>query len=121
MGSELPVELWAKIVEQLPPPPPRLVPGIVFVPTGGIGGRGSVLHVSKAVSMEERDMLAGAWMTRMSWEDDGTHWTKGGCPWHMVTDICLRAEFMGYSYCNELERAKMDSHSQPTSRIRMSR
>ena len=79
------------------------------------------MHVSKAVSMEERDMLAGAWMTRMSWEDDGTHWTKGGCPWHMVTDICLRAEFMGYSYCNELERAKMDSHSQPTSRIRMSR
>lgn len=119
MATELPVELWAKIVEQLPPPPPKLVPRIIIVPTGGPGGRVCCIHISKAVSVDERDQIAGAWMPHTEWEDVGTHWTRGNYNWNMVSNICMRAEFLGYSYCTESDKARVDSRTDSLNRIRM--
>ena len=112
MSIELPPDVWNKIVEQFPATQPRLVPGIIF--TGS--EHHFRMHVSKAATIEERDMLDVKWPAGVvvqpleDWRDNGTHWTKEIRFWNLVMDACTKAQFLGYTFLEKQDRMKIESH-----------
>lgn len=117
--TELPVELWEKIVGNLPLPLPKLVPLIVFKRRKQQGPACYDLHVSRAVSTEERDLIAGAWAPHNEWVDAETHWTKSAYWQHAMDNICIRAEFLGYVYCSDEEKRSVNLPGPPPYTRRM--
>ena len=105
MATPLPPELWEKIVEQLPPPPPRLVPCIAVYKNKSDDEWVSV-YVSKAVSEEEVKHI----MLHMR-----THDTQGGV--HRITvrfhniDTIVNTAFMyGWDFASDFDRQSYESH-----------
>jgi hypothetical protein len=127
MGTELPVELWEKIVGNLPPPPPKLVPLIIL--TGSVAVHQNQrdnyrVCVSKAVSIEERCLLGCEEFPRyirvlsqaelrtnyFEWKDNGIHWTKEIPCWAMLTSVCTRALFLGFTFLTKEDRARTEQY-----------
>lgn len=116
----LPIELWEKIVGNLPPAPPKLVCGMIF--TGHIGpGRGIAddfkVSVSKAISIDERELLDVAnpghikysRLDDFSWKDCRTHWQRRIPCWSMIKEMCIRAQFLGYKFASTADREKTET------------
>jgi hypothetical protein len=110
MGTPLPVDMWERIVHHLPPKGPRLVPGIIF--TWLHGSKNPVeIHVSKAISQEERDIILPAMNCAHDWRDRATHWTNV-CIWStgpLSQDCITRAQFLGYTFIGERDRKLSES------------
>ena len=125
MGTELPVELWEKIVGNLPPPPPKLVPIIILTGSKAVQQNqrdGFKVHVSKAVSIEERCLLgceefpqyirvlsqAEKRTNYFEWKDNGTHWTKDIPCGLMLKSACNHALFLGFTFLTNEDRARAE-------------
>ena len=113
--TTLPIEIWEKIVDNLPAPPPKLVPGIIFTRTGTYDE--FRIHVSKAVSIDERGMICVKWpgyrkfpKNGWMWLECGTHDTKECLDWSMVNECIIRAQFLGYAFLDKEDRKKSESY-----------
>jgi hypothetical protein len=101
--TELPVELWEKIVANLPTPPPKLAPIVIFDIRSGPGPC-CVISVSKAISEEERDLISCCDLNKRvietEWSERKTHWYKA-C-WNKIgmRDMFCSALCLGFT-CHE--------------------
>jgi hypothetical protein len=73
MRTELPVHLWEKIVDNLPPSPPKFAQTVVLFANDH---RDVKLHISKGICVEERDLIDSVPGTSRRWKDKGTHWKR---------------------------------------------
>ena len=105
MGTELPVDLWEKIVGNLPPPPPKMVPAIVFELKEC---ERAAIHISKAISDEEREILVdgnhflkwekGPYIGNIHPPKVDMSWSISDTSFGAARTLCIRAFMLGYRF-----------------------
>lgn len=91
MSTELPAHLWEKIVDNLPPPPPKFAQTVVLFADDN---REVKLNISKGICVE-----AGFSRT-MAWTDVRTHWTRT-LAFPDAMHVCTSAVCLGYFFQDE--------------------
>jgi hypothetical protein len=100
--AELPEHLWEKIVDNLPPPPPKLAQTVVLSANVSYVN----LNVSKGLCVEERDLLVFVRRPnkcKKHWMDHGTHWATT-IDFDEVMDVCTSAVCLGYCFADQNSR-----------------
>lgn len=115
MATALPTELWEKIVEQLPSPPPRLVPCIA-VHTGKAGDEYCCVFVSKTVSEDEVNCIMQHLKSHGAYPDRYEYTVR----FHHVDYIVNRAFMYGWDFSSEFDRQSYESRGRTFRLIRKS-
>ena len=105
MSTALPIDMWEKIVEQLPPPPPKLVHCIAVFKYKSDDEWVSV-YVSKAVSEVELKTI----MQYMKCYESLTGEYKFTVRFHNVDEIVNTAFMYGWDFSSDFDRQSYESH-----------
>ena len=104
MATPLSPEVWDIIVAQLPPPEPKLVPMIWFVPNPHeYEDDKDRIYISKAVSYKEAAMICGR-AVLMAPDDDVAWWFSFDDEFQF-TFANTRARMLGWDYATDADRA----------------
>lgn len=102
MATSLPREMWERIVAQLPPPEPKLVPMIWFVPKNDLENIGEI-YISKAVAEKEAFMIGSRCLE--VWQNDDVAWILQYRTHFDFEFAHARARMLGWDYATEADRA----------------
>jgi len=104
MATSLPREMWDIIVAQIPPPEPKLVPMMWFVPNPHqYTDDKDQIYISKAVSEKEATMI-GRRAVEMVEEDDVAWWFSFDNEFQF-TFANTRARMLVWDYATNADRA----------------
>jgi hypothetical protein len=109
------VHLREKIVDNLPPPPPKLAQTVVL----SAEDRYVMLNVSKGIRVEERDLLV--YVERLQfgktlpakefkWSDNRTHWATT-IAFDEVMGVCTSAVCLGYWFTDQSSREAHEKYA----------
>ena len=113
-STPLPPELWEKIVEHLPPPPPRLVPCIAIYKYKA-GDEWCCVNFSGAIHSEEVRTMT------MNVMGDGIlskHKREFNMRSHQLDSVVNNAFMYGFNFVSEFDRKSYENHGRTFRLIR---
>lgn len=91
---ELPVELWEKIVDQLPSPEPKIFPSVRIWKSSK---KKWTCIVSRGCSKEEAEIVAGRWWIDFEKVGSNMYYPQFDCGYEHVRDIIASSLTLGYT------------------------